>query len=447
MARITGLIAFLVMVTAGAAGAGPKITTDKLENGLEIVTIEDHRAPVVVHMLWYKAGAADEERGVSGIAHFLEHLMFKATTEHASGEFNKVVEANGGSDNAFTTQDYTAYFQRVAADRLPLMMEYEADRMRHLKLTEDDIRTERQVIIEERNMRIENSPDALFSEQRSAAQYLNSPYGTPTIGWRHEMENLQRADALAFYKKYYAPNDAVLVVAGDVTPEEVKTLAEKYYGPLEPTPGLGERHRPQEPRQMAARHLVYKDPRVSENYVVRGYLAPERNAGDQRKAAALTLLAKLLGGSGATSFLGHRLQFDQKTAIYAAAGYSGVSYDPTTFMLYVVPVEGRSLDQAEKDLDDGLAAFFRQGVDKDQLERIKMQIRAADIYADDSTRSLAQRYGQALTSGLTVADVQAWPDILQSITPEEIMAAAHEVLVPEHSVTGWLMKPEVEATQ
>ena len=200
------------------------VSSFKLDNGLQVVVIEDHRAPVVVHMVWYRAGAADEKPGVSGIAHFLEHLLFKATDNMESGELSATVAANGGSDNAFTTQDYTAYFQRVAADRLGLMMKMEADRMRHLKLTEEDIQTERQVILEERNMRIENNPGALFGEQRRAAQYLNSPYGIPVIGWKHEMEALSRTDALDFYKTFYAPNDAIVVVAGDVQPENVLAL-------------------------------------------------------------------------------------------------------------------------------------------------------------------------------------------------------------------------------
>jgi len=446
MLRILPMSVLAALAFTGAVRAGP-VTSDRLENGLEIVTIEDHRAPVVVHMLWYRAGAADEERGVSGVAHFLEHLLFKATDKLESGEFSKVVEENGGSDNAFTSNDYTAYFQRVAADRLGLMMEMEADRMRHLKLTEDDIVTERQVIIEERNMRTENEPASLFSEQRMAAQYLNSPYGTPTIGWRHEMEGLQRADALAFYQRYYAPNNAILVVAGDVDPAEVKRLAQEYYGPLDPTPGLTERRRPQEPPQTAARHLTFADPRVAQEYVVRSYLAPERDSGDQRKAAALTLLAQLLGGSGATSILGQRLQFDSQRAVWTSAYYRGVSLDDTTFTLVVVPVEGRDLKDAEADLDETLAAFLADGVDSKALARIKMQVRASDIYADDSTRRLAQRYGEALTSGLTIADIEAWPDLLQSVTEDEIMAAAREVFDPKQSVTGWLMRDQEEATQ
>jgi len=237
----------LLAATIASPSLAAEVTSFTLENGLQAVVIEDHRAPVVVQTVWYRAGSADEKPGVSGVAHFLEHLMFKGTDEVPDGEFSKLVEANGGSDNAFTSYDYTAYFQRVAADRLDMVMRMEADRMRHLKLTEDDWQTEREVILEERNQRTDSDPGAIFGEQRRAAQYLNHPYGTPVIGWRPEMEALTREDALEWYRTYYAPNDAVLVVAGDVNPDEVKALAEKYYGPLEPTAGIGPRARPQEP--------------------------------------------------------------------------------------------------------------------------------------------------------------------------------------------------------
>ncbi|MCE8469529.1 insulinase family protein, partial [Rhodovulum sulfidophilum] len=259
------LAVLALIATAGIARA-EKVTDFTLQNGMEVVVIEDHRAPVVVQMVWYKVGAADEPPGKSGIAHFLEHLMFKGTDAVGPGDFSKIVEENGGSDNAFTSWDYTAYFQRVAADRLDLMMQIEADRMTGLKLSEEDVATERNVILEERNQRTENDPGALFSEQRRAAQYLNHPYGIPIIGWRHEMEGLSRADALSYYRTYYAPNNAVLVVAGDVEPDAVRAMAEAHYGPLAPSETLPPRLRPQEPPQLAARHLTYDDPRVAQPY-------------------------------------------------------------------------------------------------------------------------------------------------------------------------------------
>jgi len=438
MRQLSFAAAFFVAFVSGAFASG--ISTFRLANGLQAVVIEDHRAPVVVQMIWYKIGAGDERPGVSGIAHFLEHLMFKGTDKYASGEFSRVVEANGGSDNAFTSWDYTAYFQRVAADRLELMMKMEADRMRGLRLTPDDVKTERKVILEERSQRIDNNPGALFAEQRRAAQYLNSPYGIPVIGWRQEMEKLSRAEAIAFYHKYYAPNNAVLIVAGDVDPARVRAMAERQYGPIKPTPGLGVRARPQEPPQLAARHLTFSDPRVAQPYLIRTYLAPERNAGAQSKAAALSLLADLLGGNGITSVLGQKLQLGQKIALHVSASYNGTSLDPTTFGISVVPVKGVPLARVEAALDKALAEFLKTGVDPAQLARVKAQVKADQIYALDSVRGRAQRYGEALSTSLTVADVQAWPDVLQAVTAAQIMVAAREVLDPRRSVTGWLMK-------
>jgi zinc protease len=421
-----------------------EVTTFTLENGLEAVVIEDHRAPVVTHMLWYRVGAADEEAGTSGIAHFLEHLMFKGTDMLAPGEFSATVEAQGGNDNAFTSWDFTGYFQRVAADRLELMMKMEANRMRGLILSEEDVRTERGVILEERNQRTDSDPGALFSEQRRAAQYMNHRYGVPIIGWRHEIEDLSREDALAFYQKYYAPNNAILVVAGDVSPEEVKALAETYYGPIAPTPGLMPRVRPAEPPQLAERRLKMSDPRVAQPYVIRTYIAPERDPGAQAEAAALTYLAELLGGNGTTSVFAKALQFGESPkAVYTSAFYDGTSLDRSNFGFAIVPVPGVSLQEAEDAMDAVVATFLEDGVDLAAFERLKRQLRADEIYARDDVDGLARRYGQALTSGLTVADVQDWANVLQAVTPEDVMTAARAVLDRNKAVTGWLMREDV----
>lgn len=438
----------LCLITAAplrAQSIEDQVTSFQLENGMDVVVIEDHRAPAAVHMLWYRAGSADEQPGVSGVAHFLEHLLFKGTEKLAPGEFSEIVKANGGTDNAFTSFDYTAYFQRVAADRLGLMMEMEADRMKNIQLDREDILTERDVIIEERNQRVENDPGSLFREQRMAAQYLNHPYGTPIIGWRHEMVNLNLDDALAYYEQFYSPNNAVLVVAGDVEPDEVLALAQQHYGPIPRNEALPERVRRSEPPQMAERRISFSDPRVAQPYVMRTYLAPERDPGDQRKAAALTLLAEVLGGSQ-TAVMPQKLQFEEKRAVYAGAFYSGLSLDDTTFGVVNVPAEGVSLEDAEADMDRVIAEFIETGVDPVQLDRIKFQLRAAQVYELDNSNSLARRYGAALTSGLTLDDVHEWPRILQSITPEEIIAAAQEVFDRENAVTGFLRTAE-EVTQ
>ncbi|MCI2394888.1 pitrilysin family protein [Aliiroseovarius sediminis] len=433
------LAAFFAIGLGASAVAKDGVTDFTLDNGLQVVVIEDHRAPVVVHMLWYRAGAADEEPGVSGIAHFLEHLLFKATDNMEAGELSRVVAENGGSDNAFTSQDYTAYFQRVAADRLGLMMQMEADRMRNLRLTEDDIATERNVILEERAQRTDSNPSSLFHEQMNAAAFLNHPYGTPIIGWRHEAAQLSRADALAFYKRFYAPNNAILIVAGDVTPDEVRTLAQEHYGPLKPTPDLTERERLTEPPHLAERRLRFEDPRVSQPYVYRQYLAPERDTGAQEQAAALVYLADILGGNGATSVLGRALQFENPIAVYAGAGYGSVMLDDTEFSLVVYPTPDTTLAEAEAALDREIAKFLETGIDPEQFERIKFQIRADQIYAQDNAMARAQRYGRALTSGLTIEDVQAWPDVLQAVTREQVMEAARDLFDDRRSVTGWLV--------
>ncbi len=421
--------------------ANDLVTSFTLDNGMDVIVVEDHRAPVVQHMVWYRVGSADEPPGQSGVAHFLEHLMFKATDTLASGEFSAIVSANGGQDNAFTSYDYTAYFQRVAADRLGLMMQMEADRMQNLRLTEEEIIAERGVVLEERNQRTENNPRALFNEQMNAAQYLNHHYGIPIVGWKHEIEQLGMDEVMGFYERFYAPNNAILVVSGDVTPAQVRALASQHYGPIPANPDIKPRAHSPEPPQIAERRVLLDDPRVATPYVARSYLAPERNPGDQRKPAALLLLAELLGG-GTTSYMSEKLQFEEQIAVYSGAFYRGTSLDATSFDVVIVPRPDVTLEDAEAAMDKVLQGFIAEGVDLDALKRIKMQVRASEIYARDAVDGIAQRYGQALTSGLTVEDVQAWPALLQEITPEEIIAAAKDIFQDKKSVTGHLMKAE-----
>lgn len=422
-----------------------EVTTYTLDNGMDVVVIEDHRAPAVVQMVWYKIGSADEPVGASGVAHFLEHLLFKATDTLESGEFSEIVAANGGSDNAFTSYDYTAYFQRIAADRLPLMMEMESNRMNNLRLTQADVDTERNVVLEERNQRTENNPSALAREQFNAALYQNHRYGVPIIGWKHEMEDLSLQDATDFYDLYYAPNNAVLIVAGDVDPVEVKALAEQYYGTIPAEENLPERLRPQEPPQRAERRITYVDERVSQPYLTRSYLAPERDSGAQKEAAALVYLADLLGGSPFSSALGQALQFDTQTAVYSSAGYRGSSLDDTTFSLSVAPADGVSLSQAEAAMDAAIAAFLDAPIDPALMESLRTQLRASEIYAKDNVQGIARRYGAALTQGLTIKDVQDWPQILQQVTEADIKAVAAKVLNRDQSVTGWVVSSQEEA--
>ncbi|MCC7319950.1 MAG: insulinase family protein [Rubellimicrobium sp.] len=429
------LISALALVLPLAPVLAEEVTTATLDNGMEVVVIEDHRAPAVFHSVWYRTGAADEPPGASGAAHFLEHLMFKATDTLAAGELSAVVTENGGSDNAATTADFTYYYQRIAADRLDLVMGMEADRMRNLRLTPEDIETERQVVIEERNQRTENNPDALADEQGRAAQYLNHPYGAPVVGWMHELRGLGYPEVMDFYHLYYSPNNAILVVAGDVDPAAVIALAQEHYGPIPPAPDLPPRLRPEEPPQRAARHLLFADPRVAQDHLTRSYLAPERDPGDQGDAAALLFLAEILGGSPFTSVLARDLVHEQAVATEVWASYQAVSVDATTFRLGLTPAAGVPLDEAEAAMDAALARFLDEGVDLARFERLRTQLRAAEIYARDNVTGLALRYGAALASGLSVKDVQDWPAILQSVTEADVMRVARAVLDPDHSVT------------
>ncbi len=440
MRRLSIFPALLLLAFAPLkASANEAVSYFTLDNGMEVIVVEDHRAPVVQHMVWYRAGSADEPKGASGVAHFLEHLLFKATDKLEAGEFSATVAANGGRDNAFTSYDYTAYHQRVAADRLELMMSMESDRMRNIRLTPENIETERGVVLEERNQRTENSPGALMNEQMSAVQFLNHRYGVPIIGWKHEIEQLSLKDTLSFYETYYSPNNAILVVSGDVTPDEVRTLADKYYGVIPANPDPPERIRTKEPPHTAERRLVFRDARVAQEYLRRSYIAPERNPGAQEKAAALTMLAEILGG-GTTSFLAEKLQFDTQIATYTGAFYRGGSLDDATFDMVVVPAPGVSLQEGEDALDVALSEFMDSEIDTEQLDRIKLQLRAAQIYARDNANSVANRYGRALAVGLSVEDVQEWPALLEAVTADDIKAVAAEVIKRRGSVTGWLVK-------
>ena len=437
-------LAALVLSAAPAlADMPPGITHFTLPNGLETVVIEDDRAPVVVQMLWYKIGSADERPGKSGIAHYLEHLMFKGTDKLEAGEFSRTVTANGGMDNAFTSYDYTTYFQRIASDRLPLIVEMEADRMANLRIGENDWQAERQVVLEERAQRTDSDPAALFAEERNAVQFYNHPYGRPVIGWPQEMAALTREDAIEWYDRHYAPNEAVLIIAGDVAPDEVRELVTQHYGPVPPKEGAARPPRPQEPAQLSPRRMERSDPRVPQPSLRRSILAPQRKAGDQARAAELTLLAALLGGSSQTSVLARDLVQGGK-ALYVSAGYGGLSVDPTTFNLALVPAPGVSTTDAEAALDRALADFLREGPDPAQLERVKTQIRASEIYKQDSAHGRAYEYGMGLATGLTIEDVHDWPQILDAVTAEDIHAAAQDILTSPASVTGWLLPAQAD---
>lgn len=429
----------LALVTnALQAQSRTRATEFKLANGLQAVVIPDHRAPVVTHMVWYRVGAADEPRGVSGIAHFLEHLMFKATDKIASGEFSKIVSRLGGQDNAFTSQDATAYFQRVAKDRLAQVMQMEADRMVNLKLSEQEVGTERDVILEERRSRVENNPQAILDEQMNAALYYSHPYGIPVIGWMHEMARLSRADALTFYKRYYAPNNAILVVSGDVTVEEVKRLAEDTFGKIPANSAITARERPQDPEYRAPRRVELKDPRAGKASVQRYYVTPSYGTAKPGEAEALDLLMKIVG-SGSTSRLYQRLVVEEKVASSAGGWYSGSGMDSGKIAVYAVPADGSALDKAEAAIDAVLDEVRRNGVTEAELARAKKGYIAEYIYESDNQATLARRYGWALVVGRTIQDLEEWPERISAVTLDTIKAVASAYLDMRRSTTGTLL--------
>jgi zinc protease len=432
-------IATALFATAVAAAPKPDIGHFTLANGLEVVVVPDRRAPVVTHMVWYKVGAADETPGKSGLAHFLEHLLFKGTALHPMGEFSKTVAFVGGQENAFTTQDYTGYFQRVSREHLKTLMEFESDRMTGLELTDAAVAPELKVVLEEQNQRVANNPRARLSEQIDAALYLNHPYGRPVIGWRNEIEKLNREDALAFYKRFYTPNNAVLVVAGDVTTEDIRTLAEATYGKVPKVAEISPRLRPQEPAQVAPRHVTLADAQVQQPSLHRAYLVPSSTTAKPGESEALEVLSFILG-HGTTSRLYRTLVVEREIAVGAGGWYNGTALDATQFGVYGSPKPGVTLPKLEDAIDAVIDEVVANGVTPDEVDRAKARLIADAIYAQDSQSTMARWYGAALTTGSTVEAVQTWPDRLRAVTADAVNAAAKAWLDKRRSVTGHLIK-------
>ncbi|TPK87434.1 pitrilysin family protein [Mesorhizobium sp. B2-4-17] len=420
-----------------------KVTDFLLDNGMEVVVIPDHRAPIVTHMVWYKIGSADEPPGKSGIAHFFEHLMFKATTNHAAGEFDRAVSDIGGSNNAFTSYDYTAFHETVAPSALELMMSFEADRMRNLVLTDDVIKTERDVILEERRSRIDNNPQAVLDEEVDATLWQNQRYRIPVIGWMQEMEQLNRTDAVAFYNKYYRPNNAVLIVAGDVEPDTVKALAEKTYDKVARGPDLPPRVRPVEPEQNTKRTVTLSDARVSVPSFSTQWVVPSYHTAKPGEGEALDLLAEILGG-GNRSRLYQALVVQQGIASSAGAYFQGTMLDDTNFTVYGAPRGDAKLADVEAAVDAEVARIASDGVTADELEKAKDRYVRSMIFARDKQDSMANIYGSTLATGGNVKDVQQWPDRIRKVTADEVKAVAARYLVLARSTTGYLL-PQQQA--
>lgn len=439
MRRVSGIAAALAALLFGAAPvarADFAAETFTLDNGMQVVVLPDHRAPVVTHMVWYRVGSTDEPMGKSGIAHFLEHLMFKGTDEIPPGEFSKTVARNGGQDNAFTSHDYTAYFQRVARDRLELVMKMEADRMTDLALTDELVLPERDVILEERSTRTDNDPGRILFEQMNAALFLNHPYGRSVIGWRHEMEGLTRDDALAFYARFYAPNNAILIVAGDITLEELRPLAEKYYGTIDAR-DLPPRLRLAEPPALAPRRIVLEDARARQPNILRFYHAPSSTTAAGNDAYALEVLAQVLGASSGR--LNRMLVEEQGLAASASAWYAGLGIDSRYFGFSLNPRPETSMEALEAGLDRLIADAIANGFTEEEVARAKTVLMADAIFAKDSQQQMANNYGVMLTTGWTIEEIEAWPSRISEVTSADLQRVAAAYLVPNGSVTGHLV--------
>lgn len=428
--------AIAVLIPGGAAQAevfDPETFT--LDNGMQVIVVTNDVAPVVSHMVWYKVGAADEPPGQSGIAHLLEHLMFRGTETVADGEFNAIVARNGGRDNAFTSWDYTAYFQNVARDRLELVMQLEADRMANLVLDPEIVLIERDVVMEERRQRIDNRPTGRLTEQMISALYQNHPYGIPIIGWPEEIAQLEPDALIAFYETWYAPNNAVLVVSGDIDAETLRPLAKATYGQV-PSRPVPERIRPQEPVSASERQVIIRDPTVQRVDWRRYYQAPSYPAGDI--AYDLQVLNEILG-AGTSSRLYRALVIDQGLAVGAGTNYQATGLDSALFGVFITPQADADPHAVAAAYEAELQRLLDDGVTAAELDAAKQRLVTSAIYARDSVQSPAYSFGLALTGGQTVDDVEAWPARISAVTADGVLAAAETVLRPERAVTGLLL--------
>jgi len=426
----------------GRQGAGPAITHSRLENGMQVVVIPDHRTPVVTHMVWYQNGSADDPPGKSGIAHFLEHLMFKGTKAHPKG-FSDLIAELGGQENAFTAYDYTAYFQRVAKEHLATMMSLEADRMTGLILTDDVVAPERDVVLEERRMRTETDPAQQLNEAVQASLFPHHPYGTPVIGWGHEIETLDRGDALTYYERFYTPVNAILIVAGDVEAAEVGRLARETYGRIAAREKPPRRFRPQEPEPRAHRLVTLEDPKVEQPAHERVFLVPSYTTAAPGEAEALEVLTHLIGG-GHTSLLYRELVIERKLAVAVGAYYMGTSLDATRLWIYAMPTPGTALEQLDRAVEEVIARVADHPVDEADLQRARTRLVADAIYAQDNQASLARWYGASLATGLTIEDIARWPERIEAVSAQDVQNAARKWLDKRRAVTGFLL-PEAAA--
>jgi len=435
--RITWLIILLGMGTA--AFASPAVHEFTLDNGLKILIKEDHRAPVVVSQIWYKVGSSYEPSGLTGMSHLLEHMMFKGTPQYGPGEFARLISANGGSQNAFTSRDYTAYFQRLAKDRLAVSFRLEADRMRHLLLAEEDFAKEKQVVIEERRLRTEDAPDSLTYEQFSAAAYFTSPYRNPVIGWMQDLQTLAAGDLRRWYEQWYAPNNAILVVVGDVEPPAVLALAKEYFGPLPPSE-LPELKPAEDILQRGERRLVVKAP-AELPYVILGYQTPVLKTAEQSwEPYALEVLAGILD-AGDSSRLSRHLIRGSQVAASAEASYSLTSRLGERFILAANPAPGRDAAQVEQALREQVGHLREEPVSAEELARVTAQVIAAEVFQRDSMFYQGMRLGILETVGLGWSALDDYVERIKAVTPEQVQEVARRYLTDDR-LTVAMLEPQ-----
>ncbi len=430
-------IALLLGWMQGAAQA--EVFERTLTNGLKVVVKEDHRAPVVVQQIWYKAGSMDEFTGTTGIAHVLEHMMFKGTKAVPVGEFSKRIAAAGGRENAFTSSDYTAYFQQLHKSQLPLAMKLESDRMQNLDLTEKEFGKEIKVVMEERRMRTDDEPQSLMNEIMKAAIYQEHPYQHPVIGWMSDLEVMTVNDARVWYNRWYAPNNATLVIAGDVKPDEVFALAQRHYGAI-PRHKLPARRNYTEPQQAGIKRLIVKAPAELPQLVMAYHAPTIKNPEQDWKPYALEMLAGVLDGNDSARLNKHLVR-DQQIASAAGAGYDSTARGPSLFMLEATPSTGKTVQDVEAALRGEIALLVKDGVNEDELKRVKAQVTASEIFKRDSLFYQAMQIGEMESIGLGYKAIPVTLKKLQAVTAEQVQQVAKEFL-QDDNLTVAVLDPQ-----
>lgn len=429
MKRLLAGLIFVVLSGAAAQLLADGVSAMRLSNGMQVIVKEDHRAPVVVSQVWYRAGSMDEFNGTTGVAHVLEHMMFKGTGAVPAGEFTRLIAAAGGKDNAFTSSDHTVYFQQLRNTQLPLALRLEADRMHNLRLTDALFNKEIQVVMEERRMRTEDNPQARVHEAFMAAAFPVHPYGRPVIGWMNDLQNMQGRDARDWYTRWYAPNNAVLVVVGDVQAKQVFALAQRWFGAI-PARALPLRKPQTEPEQRGERRIVVKAP-AQLPYLLWGYRVPVLlDVAKDWEPYALEVLAGVLDGNTAAR-LPRRLVRESRLASDVGVGYESVSRGPGLFMLEATPAEGKTVAEVEAALRTEIRRLQQEGINPEELQRVKAQVRAGKVFERDSMFYQAMQLGEFEIAGLGYQGVEAAVNKLDQVTAEQVQAVARRYLVDD----------------